>query len=138
MQSGIHDMKIIPNYFIGLLPNGIPVYCNVEETIQKGFLVPLYTSKRRVKNHDDIVRNPNQYFNLLGLGNYIREQCKIPDSILVGFCNSRLSLLENGRYPTSRPFITTPCISINCQKPVVVLDDGVQTCPYCNRSFIME
>lgn len=133
-------MKTIPNYFIGTLPNGIPVYCNVPETVAKGFLVPLYTSKRRVKNHDDIVKDPNSYFNLLGLGNFIRDQYKIPANILVGFVHNRLSLFEAGgsRAVTARPLLTTSCISYSCGEPIILLDDGIQTCPHCNRSFMVE
>jgi hypothetical protein len=133
-------LKTIPNYFIGVLPSGIPVYCNVAETVKKGFLVPFYTAKRRVKNHDSIVMNPNEFFNLLGLGNFIKEQYKIPAHILVGFRDSKLSLFEAGgsRAVTSRPLLAISCISYNCKETVIIIDDGIQTCPVCNRSFMVE
>lgn len=121
------------NYFLGLVDE-IPVYCNVEETIKNGKFVPLYTSKRKVKNHNSIVKYPENYFSsykLQELYRYIENTYKIYGE----FCFSGNELrLDFGCYNIG--IKTAYCPSIKCGRLVIIHENGFSNCPFCNRRFI--
>lgn len=131
-------MKTIPNYFIGVLDSGIPVYCNVMETVLQGKFIPFYTSKRRVKNHNELVDCPNNFFNLNKLDEFIKEEYKVPKEIMLGFVNGKLSIFRDGEYPLSNPAQITHCPFMNCSQVIIIHSPGFTTCPHCNKAFIPE
>jgi hypothetical protein len=133
-------MKEIPDYFIGCLPSGVPVYCDVEKTVETRKFTPILTSKRRTKDVKSFLHSPNieKLFDMNSLFKYISDQYKIDPKMTLYF-NMIGILTVKGPDPNSfSPITLLECPAILCGKQFVRSFRAIENCPHCNRSFMVE